>query len=73
GKINYETFIEALYQNNYQGFLTSEYCLPLIKNHKIAGVEEVDKATILAMRYMKKLLADIATHNKTTSPKPSFA
>ncbi|HZB12985.1 MAG TPA: sugar phosphate isomerase/epimerase family protein [Chryseolinea sp.] len=73
GKINYETFIDALYQNNYQGFLTSEYCLPLIKNHKIAGVEEVDKATILAMRYMKKLLAEVSTPKKAASPKPTLA
>ena len=61
GKINYETFIEALFQNDYQGYLASEYCLPLIKNHKIAGIEEVDKATILAMRYMKKLVADVTS------------
>ena len=61
GKINYETFVEALCQNNYTGYLVSEYCLPLIKNHKIAGIEEVDKATILAMRYMKKLVAEVNT------------
>ena len=59
GKINYETFVEALYQNDYTGYLASEYCLPLIKNHKIAGIEEVDKATILGMRYMKKLVAEV--------------
>jgi sugar phosphate isomerase/epimerase len=56
GTINYETFINALSQNGYDGYLTSEYCLPLIKNHKIAGEEEVDKATMRAMRYMKKLV-----------------
>ena len=44
-KINYETFIEALHQHGYSGYLVSEYCLPLIRNHKIAGIEEVDKAT----------------------------
>jgi fructoselysine 3-epimerase len=61
GKINYETFVEALCQNDYTGYLASEYCLPLIKNHKIAGIEEVDKATVLAMRYMKKLVAEVKT------------
>ena len=61
GKINYETFVEALCQNDYTGYLASEYCLPLIKNHKIAGIDEVDKATILAMRYMKKLVAEVNT------------
>ena len=69
GKINYETFIEALYQNGYNGYLTSEYCLPLIKNHKIAGVEEVDKATVMAMRYMKKI---VAAARKAHSPKVSL-
>lgn len=56
GKINYETFIEGLQAINYKGYLVSEYCLPLIKNHKIAGVEEVDKATKMAMTYMKGLI-----------------
>jgi sugar phosphate isomerase/epimerase len=68
GRINYDTFIEALHQIGYEGYLTSEYCLPLIKSHKIAGIEEVDKATILAMRYMKKLLAEI-----TSSPKSNVS
>jgi sugar phosphate isomerase/epimerase len=56
-RINYETFIEGLQSINYKGYLVSEYCLPLIKNHKIAGVEEVDKATKMAMKYMKGLIA----------------
>jgi len=57
GKINYETFIAGLQEINYKGYLVSEYCLPLIKNHKIQGVEEVDKATKMAMTYIKGLIA----------------
>lgn len=57
GKINYETFIAGLQEINYKGYLVSEYCLPLIKNHKIQGVEEVDKATKMAMKYIKGLIA----------------
>jgi sugar phosphate isomerase/epimerase len=72
GKINYETFIEALHQNNYNGYLTSEYCLPLIKNHKIAGIEAVDKATILAMRYMKKLVAEVTNSKKISTQKATL-
>lgn len=56
GRINYETFFEELQYIGYDGYLVSEYCLPLIKNHKIAGVEEVDKATVMAMNFMKGLL-----------------
>ena len=66
GKINYETFIEALHEIDYTGYLVSEYCLPLIKNHKIAGVEEVDRATIMAMRYMKELVAQVKFNKKIT-------
>ena len=72
GKINYETFIEALCQNDYKGYLASEYCLPLIKNHKIAGIEEVDKATILAMRYMKKLVAEVTSSKKISAQKATL-
>lgn len=57
GKINYETFIEQLTAIGYKGYLVSEYCLPMIRNHKIAGVEEIDRATKMAMTYMKGLIA----------------
>lgn len=72
GKINYETFIEALYQYGYDGYLVSEYCLPLIRNHKIAGIEEVDKATILGMRYMKKLVDRVTSAKKVGSAKAAL-
>ena len=67
GKINYETFIEALYQHGYSGYLVSEYCLPMIKNHKIAGIEEIEKATILGMRYMKQLVERVASVRKLSA------
>jgi sugar phosphate isomerase/epimerase len=57
GRINYETFIEQLVAIGYKGYLVSEYCLPMIRNHKIAGVEEIDRATKMAMTYMKSLIA----------------
>jgi sugar phosphate isomerase/epimerase len=57
GRINYETFIEQLTAIGYNGYLVSEYCLPMIRNHKIEGVEEIDRATIMAMKYMKRLIA----------------
>ncbi len=72
GKINYETFLEALYEVGYNGYLTSEYCLPLIKNHQVAGIEEVDYAAIIAMRYMRNILANVSSTRKTDIPKASF-
>ena len=72
GKINYDVFIEALHQQGYNGYLVSEYCLPLIRNHQIAGIEEVDKATILGMRYMKNLVDRVTSANKVQSPKAAL-
>ena len=54
--INYPAFIEALYHHRYTGYLTSEYCLPVIKNHQIAGIEAVDHATRISLQYMKQLV-----------------
>jgi sugar phosphate isomerase/epimerase len=56
GLINYEGFIRALYEAGYRGYLVSEYCTPVLKNHTIAGVEEIDRGTRLALRYMKRLV-----------------
>ena len=35
-----------------------EYCLPVVKNHRIAGIEEVDNATKMSLTYMKDLLKE---------------
>lgn len=57
GKINYEAFLDELQRTGYDGYLVSEYCLPVLKDHKVAGIEEVDRANVTAMRYMKEILA----------------
>ena len=54
--INYQAFIEALYHTGYKGYFTSEYCLPVVKNHQLAGIEEVDHATRISLQYMKQLV-----------------
>jgi sugar phosphate isomerase/epimerase len=54
--INYPAFVEALYHSGYKGYLTSEYCLPVIKDHQLAGIEEVDHATRISLQYMKQLV-----------------
>ena len=56
GRINYETFVEALHEIGYSGYLSSEYCVAVVKNHQLAGIEEVDRGTSLALRYMKQLV-----------------
>ena len=72
GKINYDAFLEGLYQHGYDGYLVSEYCLPMIRNHQIMGVEEIDKATERAMRYVKQLLNKIASVKKTGTQKAAL-
>lgn len=56
GPINYKTFVTELQYIGYDGYLVSEYCLPCLKNHRIAGIEEVDRANRLALKYMKELV-----------------
>ena len=72
GKINYEVFLEELHRQDYEGYLTSEYCLPIIRNHAIAGVDEIENATILGLRYMKKLVEKTSVRKKSVSSKPSL-
>ena len=65
GQINYETFVDALREIGYTGYLASEYCVAVVKNHQLAGVEEVDRGTSLALRYMKQLVEPVAPAPKS--------
>jgi len=56
GTINYAQYFAALQQAGYDGYLVSEYCLPCVKDHRIAGIDEIDRANALALRYMKQLV-----------------
>jgi sugar phosphate isomerase/epimerase len=53
--INYPAFIDALYHSGYNGYLTSEYCLPVLTHHQLGGINEVDHATRISLQYMKQL------------------
>jgi len=54
--VNYAAFIEELHNIGYNGYLTSEYCLPVYKHHQLAGIEEIDYATRISLQYMKQLV-----------------
>ena len=69
GKINYEAFIEALHRHGYDGWLTSEYCLPVLRDHKLCGIEDVDAATRRGLRYMKQLVERISAEKKPARSK----
>ena len=69
GKINYESFLDELTNIGYDGYLVSEYCLPALKNHRIAGIDEVDRGTSLAMEHMKSILRTSSAKGKFHSVK----
>jgi len=50
------TPIEELQNVGYNGYLTSEYCLPAYKKHHYSGIEEIDHATKISLQYMKQLV-----------------
>ena len=56
GLINYKTFLSELQRVGFDGYVVSEYCLPCVRNHRIAGIEEIDRATRLSLAYMKSLV-----------------
>ncbi len=56
GPVNYSRYLAELQRVGYDGYLVSEYCLPCIKDHRVAGIDEVDRATAMALAYMKQLV-----------------
>ena len=72
GMINYQTFIEALHHYGYDGYLTSEYCLPVLRNHNLCGIEDIDEATRRGLRYMKELVRQVTTSKKSAAPKATL-
>jgi len=73
GKINYETFIEALHEHEYNGWLTSEYCLPILRNHQLCGIKDIDEATRRGLRYMKQLVQRVTAAKKSAASKVSLS
>jgi sugar phosphate isomerase/epimerase len=56
GEINYRRFLAELQQTGYDGYLVSEYCLPCVKDHRVGRIDEIDRATAMALEYMKRLV-----------------
>jgi sugar phosphate isomerase/epimerase len=56
GPINYRVFLEELQRAGYDGYLVSEFCLPCVRNHRIAGMEEIDVALHQSLTYMKEVM-----------------
>jgi sugar phosphate isomerase/epimerase len=60
-RVNYDAFVAGLWDFGYDGYLVSEYCLPCIRDHCVAGVEEVERATKLSLAYMKDVVRRTAS------------
>jgi sugar phosphate isomerase/epimerase len=73
GMINYETFIHALARHGYDGYLASEYCLPVLRDHKLCGIEEIDKATRRGLKYMKQLVQKAISQSKPATSVTAIA
>jgi sugar phosphate isomerase/epimerase len=71
GEINYRRFLAELDAAGYDGYLVSEYCLPCVRNHRIAGIDEIDRATAMALAYMKGLLSEVSGGMRRADPKPA--
>ena len=56
GMINYPRFLSELQRIGYDGYVVSEYCLPCVTEHRIGGIEEIDRATRRALAYMRNLV-----------------
>jgi sugar phosphate isomerase/epimerase len=56
GMINYRAFLAELQHAGYDGYVVSEYCLPCIKDHRTAGIDEIDRANTIALAYMRSLV-----------------
>ena len=54
--MNYTRYLAELQRVGYDGYLVSEYCLPCIRDHRLAGIEEIDRATAMALAYMRQLV-----------------
>jgi sugar phosphate isomerase/epimerase len=65
GQINYKAFLAALHRSGYDGYFASEYCVPVLEHHTVAGIDEVDRATRLALRYMKQIVATLPAREQT--------
>jgi sugar phosphate isomerase/epimerase len=55
GPINYREFLVELEQAGFDGYLVGEYCLPCVRDHRIAGIEAIDEAMVQSLSYMKSL------------------
>ena len=57
-KAAYASYVDALVESGYKGFMNWEFCHPAKENDRPAGIEYVHRHTHLALEYMKTLRAE---------------
>jgi len=63
---DWETFFKACKEIGYDGYLAHEQCSPIIiKGHKIAGLDEIDRRNKAAFDYLKSLLKKLDYYTGT--------
>jgi sugar phosphate isomerase/epimerase len=56
-RCNWEVFLKACKEIGYDGYLAHEQCSPIIvKGHKIAGLDEIDRRNKSAINFFKPML-----------------
>ncbi len=65
--INYEAFVRGLHEIGYDGLLVSEYGLPALERHRVAGIEAIDRATRQSLGYMKRIVRRTAPADAAAS------
>jgi sugar phosphate isomerase/epimerase len=54
--INYAVYLAELQRIGYRGYVVSEYCLPCVTNHRVGGIEDIDRATRQGLSYIRPLI-----------------
>lgn len=57
--INNEEFVRQLDRVGYDGYLVSEYCVPVMEGHEVQGPEAIDEANEMSLTYMQRILEDV--------------
>lgn len=55
-RVNYDAFVAGLWDIGYDGYLVAEYCLPCLRQHRLASIEAVDEATRLSLEHIKDVV-----------------
>jgi len=57
--INNEAFVRQLDAVGYDGYLVSEYCVPVMADHELLGPEAIDEANEMSLGYMQAILEGV--------------